>query len=275
VPCLSLPLWPSLGLIAAVMRHSPPAILFALPLCSYAAALAVAGDSVAYVFSGMVLAAHVVVYLLPWRVPRDDRTPFGYWFEAVACTLPFGAGVTGWLLLASRDRGTDVWPSWPAVWWLPVWSVVAVAVGIVLIRCSGLDIRALRVGDLAFLAGSMPVYRAAARTWTVLVSVAAEEVLYRGVPDRLASKHWLLLCLGAVAFVSGHHMVRGAQNRLSKRAAANEAGAAVLLGALVVLSGSVWPAIAAHAIADLPYVVLDFQRARMGQAETGQIQEVA
>jgi hypothetical protein len=234
--------------------------VFAIPTFGYALALLICGDGLSYRLSAGVIAGYALAYCLPWRVPRDDRTPFGYWFETLVCGLPLAAGTAGWLVLAPYDAGARL-PDSRLVGWPPLWFAVAILAGLGIVRASGLDIGALRNGDLAFLAGPLPRHRAAARTWTVVVAVVAEEVFFRGVPAGLPS--WApMMGIAAVAFVTGHHMVRGTQDRLRWRTVGNEAGAALLLGGLVVLSGSIWPAVVAHAIANVPQLTLDFQRAK-------------
>jgi hypothetical protein len=255
------------------LLHHPA--LFTVPAYGYAISLVVLGNSAPYFFTAAVVAVIAVVYSLPWRVPRDDRTPFGYWFEALVCAVPLAAGAVWWLAMDPHGARAAFPPTRPAIFWLPAWLVVAVAVGIVIVWWSGVNLRALRTGDLAFLAGPLPAHRAAARIWTVVVSVVSEEVIFRGVPAGIGSYQMPAMLVGAVAFVSGHHIVRGAQHRLQWRVVGNEMGAAVLLGGLVVLSGSVWPAVAAHAIADIPHVTLDLQRARADHAESDQVREVA
>jgi membrane protease YdiL (CAAX protease family) len=256
--------------ILAVARLRSPA-LFAVPVCCYAVVLTAAGGTAAYLLTGVALFAHAVVYLLPWRVPRDDRTPFGYWSETIACSVPLTLATAGWLLLAPHGARASLWAPRPSAAWFLVWTGVAGIAGLAMILCSGLDLRALRAGDLAFLAGPLPPYRAAARTWSVFVSVVSEEVIFRGVPAGIAHLRLAVMCAGAAAFVSGHHMVRGAEDLLRPRVVANEVGAAVALGGLVLASGSVWPAIIAHAVADLPHVALDFQRAGwVGYADSDQ-----
>jgi membrane protease YdiL (CAAX protease family) len=260
--------------VAAVLRFRASPELFAVPVFCYGAVLAAGGGAARYILTGLIVAAHAIVYLLPWRVPRDDRTPIGYWFETLTCTLPLTAGAIGWLLLAPQGARGGLPTASPAALWLPAWGAIAIMAGLILVRRSGLDLRALRAGDLAFLSGPLSASRAAARTWAVVVAIVAEEVIFRGVPDGLMSYRPLALALGAVAFVSGHHMVRGARAQLRLPVVANEAGAAVLLGGLVVFSGSIWPAVIAHAIADLPHVALDVQRARPDQTDGEQWNDV-
>jgi hypothetical protein len=256
------------------MRFLSHPAVFGVPVYGYAIFVLVTGNGAAYFFTAAVVAAHAVVYSLPWRVPRDDRTPFGYWFESVVCTVPLLAGTVGWLALNPHGARADLPSTRPAAVWLPAWLAVALAVGIVLVWRSGINLRALRTGDLAFLAGPLPAHRAAARTWIVVVSVVSEEIIFRGVPAGMGAFQLPTMLFGAMAFVSGHHMVRGT-GRPRWRVVGNETGAAVLFGGLVLLSGSVWPAVAAHAIANIPHVTLDLQRARADQAESDQVSEVA
>ena len=215
-----------------------------------------------YFLTAAAIATNVIAYLLPWQVPRDTRTPFGYWFEVLVCTAPLAVATAGWLALDPNGARADLPSSHPTVLWLSIWLVVAVAIGIVVIWSSVINMRALVSGDLAFIAGPLPPHRAAARSWSVIVSVLSEEVIFRGVPAGIGSYQTLAMLVGAVAFVSGHHMVRGSQDQMRWRVVGNQMGAATLLGGLVMLSGSVWPAVTAHTIANIPHIALDFQRAK-------------
>jgi hypothetical protein len=69
-------------------------------------------------------------------------------------------------------------------------------------------------------------------------------------------------------------MVRGTEVRLQLRIMYFEVGACVIFGGLVLLSGSIWPAVMAHAIANAPHLVLDIQRARLDRAESDHVSEV-
>lgn len=256
------------------MRRPPHPGVFTLPVYGYAISLVALGNGAPYIFTAAVVAAIAVVHSLPWRVPREDRTPFGYWFETLVCAVPLVAGAVWWLAMDLHGARGALPSTRPTMFWLPAWLVIAIAVGIVIAWSSGVNLRALRTGDLAFLAGHLPAHRATARIWTNVVCIVSEEVIFRGVPAGIGTYQVPVMLVGAMAFVSGHHMVRGAQHRLQWRVVGNETGAAVLLGGLVMLSGSIWPAIAAHAIADIPDVTLDLQRVRVDHAEPGQVREV-
>lgn len=211
-----------------------------------------------YRLTGVIVAVHALAHLLPWRVPRDDRTVFGYWFEAVACAAPLTAGALTWAFVAPGGALMTA----IAGGRLAAGFLVAPFVAAFLIRLSGVDLRALRTGDLAFLAGPLPAHRAVARLSTMTSAIFAEEVIFRAVPAGLTSSGPLAMAVGATAFVSGHHMVRGSADRWSWPILRYEVAAAGMFAVLIAMSGSVWPAVAAHGVANLPQAILDVQRAR-------------
>jgi membrane protease YdiL (CAAX protease family) len=245
-----------------------PTALFAVPELVYSVVLAVSGETWVYLILAALVAAHAITHLLPWRVPRDDRTPFGYWAEALVCTSPLVAAAVIWLVFPVH--GT--WAALPSS--LPVWSGVASIGAAALIWLSGIRLAGLRTGDLAFLVGPLPVHEVAARTMMTVISVVAEEVVYRGIPAGITSYRTVALVCAAVAFVSNHHMIRGGEVRLRPRILCFEASASVIFGGLVLLSGSIWPAVAAHAVANVPHVTLDIQRIRCDRVESSQVNEV-
>jgi membrane protease YdiL (CAAX protease family) len=86
--------------------------------------------------------------------------------------------------------------------------------------------------------------------------------MFRGLPLGLARGSVLALVLGGLTFVAGHHLVRGNPARASRLLVRYEFTAAAVLAGLVVASGSIWPAVVAHVLANLPSVVLHWQRTR-------------
>jgi hypothetical protein len=250
-----------------------PRLLFAAPLLGYSVSLFTWGGNPHFYFVAAAITAYATCYALPWRVPRDDRTPLGYWFEALICTLPLVAGSAA-CLMSGICTGSPARRVQRALLPLPAWYLVAIIAGIAIIWWSGINLRALYTGDLAFLAGLLPVHRAMARTWIVAVAVVGEEIVFRGIPRGIGT-HWLpAMIVGAIAFVCSHHLVRGAADRLRWLVIRTEAGAAILFGMLVALSGSVWPAVLAHAITDVPHVMLDLQRAKGYQEDSDHVREV-
>jgi hypothetical protein len=256
-----------------VLARAPTA-LFAVPELVYSVVLAVSGGTPAYFLLAAMVAAHAIAHLLPWRLPRDDRTPFGYWAEVLTCTSPLAAGAAFWFIFPIHGAWAALPSSRPQLLWLPAWFGVAAVGGAALIWVSGISLAGLRTGDLAFLVGPLPVQHVAARTWTVVISIVAEEVVYRGAPAGAPSYRAMAVACAAVAFVSNHHMVRGTEAWLRLRNICFEVSASVIFGGLVLLSGSIWPAIMAHAIANAPHLTLDIQRARRDRTESSQVGKV-
>lgn len=255
----------------AVKRPPPPAV-FSIPSFAFALVLLWAGTGRAYIFIAAVMVAHALVYLWPWRVPRTDRTRFSYWLEALVCAAPIIIGSVAWLVMYPQGVVAATALITPSAGWMAIWLVVACGVGAFMVWLSRVNLGALRSGDLAFLAGPLEPYRAAARTWTVAISVVCEDVIFRGVPASVPSYRLVAMTFGALAFIAGHHMVRGTgQPRWALIRL--ESTAAILFGLLVVASGSVWPAVLAHTIADTPHVSLDIQRARSRSDELDETDE--
>jgi membrane protease YdiL (CAAX protease family) len=225
-------------------------LILGLPQCLLGALLLFTGQGALSRLVAGVLFLDVVLHRLPWR-PREDRTAFGYWVEALTYTLPLTAVAIAWVVLdpAAHEAG-------PLAWF-----AAAPLVAGVIIRLSGVNLTALRSGDLAFLAGPLPLHRVTARGLAVIVSPLFEEVLFRGIPATLPRLQAVGLLLGGAAFVAHHHLGRG-DDPATLPAVRIELIAAVLLGGLVVASGSVWPAVAAHLLANVPHLVLDVQRLR-------------
>jgi membrane protease YdiL (CAAX protease family) len=217
---------------------------------AYAAALMASGD-LAWRWTGAVLVVEVLLLCLPWRMPREARSRTSFWMETlVGLSAPIGAvaiaAVTGssWL-----SRGAD--------WW---WFLIAGAAGAGLIAVAGVDLKAVVSGDLGFVLG--PTRHGYARAVGGALAPLGEEALFRGVV--LAAAPVAVVptgLLSAVAFVAIHHVQPGDNGRGSSRALA-----AVMLGAVVLLlltlaSGSIYPAVLAHALNNVPGVVLQLQRA--------------
>jgi hypothetical protein len=149
-------------------------LILGLPQCLLGALLLFTGQGALSRLVAGVLFLDVVLHRLPWR-PREDRTAFGYWVEALTYTLPLTAVAIAWVVLdpAAHEAG-------PLAWF-----AAAPLVAGVIIRLSGVNLTALRSGDLAFLAGPLPLHRVTARGLAVIVSPLFEEVLFRGIPATL------------------------------------------------------------------------------------------
>jgi hypothetical protein len=198
--------------------------------------------------TGLLLA--LIVTALPWRLPRRDRKVSSVAFERVLHVTP-GIGV----LVVAAAAGDD----WIAVGGLP-WLVLAVVVGGGLIALSGMDLRALVRGDLAFLAPAEAPGHSLARAAGLVFVVPAEETLFRGEAVIGDSATALTVVLAAVSFVALHHV--GRVRRAAGWAAFRyQVAAAVSLTALALLSGAILAPIVAHLIANAPAVVLSVQQA--------------
>jgi hypothetical protein len=160
-----------------------------------------------------------------------------------------GALVVAWV---TRPDWLSDAGSWP-------WYLVAVAVAVGLVALSGLTPRAVISGDLAFVLGPTPRSHGSARVYASMVGAVGEELLFRA-PGVLWVSSTPLALLGAVGFVGRHHVQPGSNRRGSVRSTAAElTGAAALLG-LTVLSHSIYPALVAHVLNNLPLAAVEFQR---------------
>ncbi|MFF5970035.1 type II CAAX prenyl endopeptidase Rce1 family protein [Streptomyces sp. NPDC012769] len=233
---------------------------------AFCAALFAQGGAARWVAAALVL--DVLLAALPWRTPRAGRSGPSFWAETLCgIAVPAGAGVAA--LMGGLAWGTEA-----ADWW---WYVVAVGVGAVLVLTGGMNLKALVSGDLAFVYGPTPRSHALARVTASTVSPLGEELVFRGVVLASAAGvgagvggtgsggtggAWSLGLLAAIAFVARHHLPAGQNRRGSSRALLAEITAAGLLLALVAASGSVWPALLAHALNNAPSVVFELQRER-------------
>lgn len=215
-----------------------------------------AGSAVAARAWCVLLFVEVMALSLPWGMPRDRRGGLSFWIEALlGLTAPVGA-----LVVAVLTGAT--WLTSGAHW---SWFAVAAGFGGGLVLLSGMDPRSILRGELAFLMGPTPAPHAAARALTGAASPYGEEVLFRGVvlavPSTVAFPVGLL---AAVAFVARHHISAG-HWRGSVRSMAVEIVAACGLLTLTVLSHSIYPALLAHMINNLPMSVLHIQRGITGR----------
>jgi hypothetical protein len=244
----------------AEWQPSPARLAAAGCVLAFAAALwpvSVARPGDGWILS-VLLIVEVALLLLPWGLPRDGRSGTSFWAEALlGLTAPVGA-----LVLVT---GGASWLSAGADW---TWFVVAVVLGGALIAMSGMDVRGLVRGELAFLMGPTPSSHTLARAFTTIVSPAGEEVVFRAVVLTAAPAATLPLgLLAAVAFVARHHVSPGQNWRGSTRTTVLEIIAAAALLVLTLLSGSIYPALLAHTINNVPMFVLHLQRAVVGGDE--------
>jgi hypothetical protein len=212
----------------------------------------------------LLILLDVVVMSLPWRVPRATRSLPSILLETIAYQVaPIAAVAVA--LTHHRDWFTAVPPA--------AWLVAGAALGGGLVLGSGMRLKLLLAGELAFLAGPDRPGHAAALASSSVLAAGCEEVLFRGValaavgvaagasPGAAA---WALALLAAVAFVARHHLPPAASARTGPRGLAIQAAAAGGLLALTVGSGSLYPAMLAHLVNNAPAAVLAVQRGRLG-----------
>ena len=229
---------------------SPSRWTFAIPGAVLAAAVAVRGADARVVAA--LLAVDVAVPLLPWRVPRRDRSGVSYWAESI---VPVGALTVA---AAISLAGGAAWAALPH----PAWLLAGGLTGIVLLRATGTDVRSVLSGDLAALLGPDRPSHACARGTAILLAPFAEEAVFRGVAPGLPGVDWSVAVLALLAFVGRHHVVRGLERRATRRILLTETSSGLAFLALAAASGSIWPAVVAHALNNLPFAVLEFQQAR-------------
>lgn len=218
----------------------------------------VAGPGSGWLLAGLMI-AEVLALLLPWGLPRNGRGAGSFWLEALlGLTAPVGCLVV--VLFHQPDwlRAAGDWP----------WYVAGVAFGAGLVALSGLDLRSLVSGDLAFVMGPTPRSHAIARACTSVTGPLGEEFLFRGVLLVAAAPVALPLgLLAAVAFVARHHVSAGSNMRGSARGMIIEITAAAGFLAMTMWSGSIYPALVAHLLNNVPMVVLHVQTALPGEDE--------
>lgn len=200
-----------------------------------------------------LVVADTAVALLPWRYPRSARSTVSIWAEA----LLYLGGPWG-LVVAAGLSGQGWLARMPSIWWWPV----AVAVAAALIWVGGMPLRTLVSGDLAFLAPTVSRRHKAARCVSVAAAPPGEEVMYRAP---LLSVHGGLLpfagAAGAAAFVARHHLAPGMAGRTTRRMVAAQLGSALALGAMTLISHSLYPALLTHVLNNVPSFLLEITRA--------------
>ncbi|WP_433386938.1 type II CAAX prenyl endopeptidase Rce1 family protein [Micromonospora sp. KLBMP9576] len=198
----------------------------------------------------VLLAVEVALMCLPWRVPRTMRSGLSFWAETLAgLVAPIGAIIMAVVMGSS-------WLVTGADWW---WFAVAVAVAVGLVALSDMRMKSLFSGELAFVFGPTPRAHGLARAFAGTVCSVGEEAVFRA-PVLLAGATLPVGLLGGIAFVAQHHIQPGTNRRGSTRSTLVEISAAVAWLALTVLSGSIYPALVAHVINNIPNVLLELQR---------------
>ncbi len=201
---------------------------------------------------GGLVVLDVVAQLLPWRYPRSGRSTVSIWGEALLyLTAP----------VAVAAAAVTTSQPWLAQIPAPLWWPAAVAVAAALVWLGGIPLRALMSGDLAFLAGVVSRPHKAAGCVSVVAAPAGEEVLFRA--PLLAAPGWAVAPLGllaGVAFVARHHLPPGLHERTSQRTLATQAAAAAALAVLTWASRSIYPALLAHYLNNVPSLLIELGR---------------
>jgi hypothetical protein len=230
-------------------RPSPVRIVAAVVVLAFAVDLLFrrrSGD----VALGVVLVAETILLSLPWRLPRRARSAASFCAEtAVGLITPVGAAV---IVAVTR-------PAWLDTAGRPVWYVAAIAVAALLAVTDGVNLRAAASGELSFFAGPTPTWFRRARATSIAVGAVGEEAAFRG-PVLLATSDVTFAVLAALAFVARHHVQPGTNGRGTGRSWAVEIVGAGGFLALTLLSGSLYPALAAHVLYNLPGFTVEMRR---------------
>jgi hypothetical protein len=202
----------------------------------------------------------VAAGLLLWRVDCRLRSLRGRLVEDSGYLAVFVATFAA-LAISS--------PAWALRPGHAYWYVVALIAGLMLVRLSGMRIGSLLSGELAFLAGPKAWAPAILNCSVMTSAVVAEEALYRGGVLGNAGLPIVLVGLfGALTFCGKHHLPGWATSRWNRRVLGVEVASAVVFLALVVGSHSLYPAVLAHFVNNLPSIILQVQRARSADEET-------
>jgi membrane protease YdiL (CAAX protease family) len=204
-------------------------------------------------FAALAVLADVLVTYLPWRLPRRARSATSYWAETLVYLLPATAAAA-----VAAFEAPEVYARPDAVWF-----AAAIAAGGLLVVMSGVSVRGVIAGDLAFLSGPDRSSDAAARATALAATPVGEEALFRGIVLPLGDPSAGLVVLSGVAFVTRHHLIPGLP-RASGRQVLVEALATILFLGLALGSGSVLPSLVAHLIANAPLFVTEVQIAAAG-----------
>lgn len=199
---------------------------------------------------GVALMCEVVLTCLPWRIPRGDRSPWGFWAESLVALISPVAAVVCWWLVAD-----DVLTDLGALYWYPV----ALIAGELMRRLHGPPLRAVLDGRVSFVLGPTPRSQSTARSVSTVVGGVGEEMLFRA-PGILLAPSVGLTALCFMGFVARHHTQPGANGRGVAKTTWVEILAGVVLAALTIASGSLYPAVLAHLANNLPQAVAEARR---------------
>jgi hypothetical protein len=199
---------------------------------------------------GALVVAETALLCLPWRLPRSQRSGASFWAETlVGLVAPVGALAVALVTGASWLRVAGAW------WWYPL-GVVA---GLALLALSGMRPGALFSGEIAFALGPTRRSHARARSFTTAVGPPGEEALFRG--PALVTPHVASFgLLAAVAFAARHHVQPGGNGRGAPRQTLTEVVAAAGFLLIALWSHSIYPAMVAHLVNNLPGFVVESQR---------------
>ena len=198
----------------------------------------------------VLLLVEAVLIGLPWRVPRGRRGGVSFWAESLCGTIASIGAIV--LVLVDRPGWLRSAGGW---WWYPV--AMLFAAGLILL--SGLNLRAVLGGELAFVLGPTRRSHSLARSYATVVGAVGEELLFRA-PVALWLRSTPLAMLGAVGFVGRHYIPPGSNRRGALRGTLAELAAAAGLWGLTLASGSIYPAMIAHLLNNLPQLVVELQR---------------
>ena len=205
-----------------------------------------------------LLTVQVLGLCLPWRLPRADRSDASVWAETLVAEI----AAIGAVVVAVA--GNVSWVSATGTW---QWYAVAPVVGLGLLLLGRTRLTSVFSGELASVLGPTRRSHRASRAFSIVTSTAGEEALYRG-PVLLIPHPASLSLLGAAAFVAMHHVLRGSNS--SGRGAVTvitvEVVSAISLLALVKFSGSIYPAVVAHAVNNMPGFITELQREDVGKS---------
>jgi hypothetical protein len=199
---------------------------------------------------GVLSVIEVGLIILPWRLPRSGRSGASFWAESLVGTTSVVGSVV--VVAISRPAWLDTSGAWYAY-------PIAIAVASGLIALGGVTPRSVWQGELAFVLGPTLRAHGLARAYAGLVGAVGEEALFRA-PGTLGLPSPPLALLGAVGFVGRHYVQPGTNRRGSMRSSLVEVTGAVALLLLTALSGSIYPALVAHLLNNLPQVVTELQR---------------
>ena len=234
--------WTHWGLEARRVAASAAVLAYAIALWARDAP----GDRVL----GMLATIETALLCLPWRMPRTRRSAGGFWAESLVSLIsPAAALVVAAALGVPWLHAVGAWP----------WYLVALLLGFAMLAIGGMRPGAVFSGEIAFALGSTCRAHARARAFNILVGPPGEEALFRA-PTLLAPHPASFGLLAAAAFVGRHHVQPGSNGRGTARTTAVEVLAAASLLALVLCSGSVYPAVVAHLVNNMPGFIVELQR---------------